>query len=114
MTGTYPLKKIIGVAMLVVGIVGLVLFLFPLWLRLIYPFIALMLAAVASVGLCSHSGSPRISRAMESLARIFLGAATITAIFSICMFVSELAHDAVTRRVSDWLCFGSLLVPQLL
>ena len=112
MTGTCPTKKIIGVTMMIVGIVGLVFILFPLWLLLIYPCITLMFAVVAVIKLCSHSSG--VSRAMEFLARFFLGAATITVIFFSCMIGSEFMHDSFTPRISDWLCFGSLIVPQLL
>lgn len=114
MTRTYPFKKIIGASMMVVGIAGLFFFFLPLWLLFIYPSIAFSFAAVALVMLCIHSPSPRIPRAMETLARIFLAAATLTAIPFVCMLVSELAHGTVSHRISEWLCFGSLLVPQFL
>jgi hypothetical protein len=112
--GTYPLKKIIGVSMMAVSIVGFVVLLLPLWFLLIYPTITLLFAALALLRLCIHSPSPRIPRAMELLARIFLGAATLTAVFVVCMSMSDFAPGTITHRVSDWLCFGSLLIPQLL
>jgi len=114
MKQTHPLKKIIGASLMVIGIAGLFFSLLPFWLLLIYPSIALSLAAVALVRLCSRSPSPWVPRAMESLARIFLAAATLTALPFVCILVSEIAHGAVSGRISDWLCLGSLLIAQFL
>jgi hypothetical protein len=116
----YSFKKIAGFAMMVIGGLGLVLglfvFLFPLWLLLIYPVITLICAGASLVAFCSHSRSPRLSQVMEVVPRIFLGAATVTAIPLVIGLVSQLVHGGsiVPPHFWDWLSMASLLIPQLL
>jgi hypothetical protein len=113
MTRSYPPRKIIGAAMMIFGVGGVIFFFPLLWLLLIYPFLAILLVVAAVNMLCTRSASPRVLRSFGFMARIFLVAATITAAIFMIAFAFE-PISSNSHRLSDRLAVISLLVPQLL
>ena len=114
MTTTYPVKKLIGIALVSVGIVALSFCLEPLWVLFIHPASALLLAAVAAHQLCTHPPSPRLPRLMEFLAGILIVTAALTFFDFLFLFLILEIGWLASLSAWDWLGFGCLLIPQLL
>jgi len=111
-----PARKIIGGAMMAIGIPILVVALSPLLLLLVYPLAAATLATAAVATLLLAPRFAWISRAKEYSARALLITAAIAAALFIALHVSVLVHTGGHDflNISGWLLMGAILVPQCL
>ncbi len=111
-----PARKIIGGAMMAIGIPILVLALSPLLLLFIYPLAAVTVVTAAVARLLLAPRFSWVSRVMEYSARVLLSTATIAAALFVVLAVSVLIHTGGHDflNISGWLWMAAMLVPQCL